>query len=177
MYHISYDGTRNTRIVKYGIERFLRPVGLFYKIYCDGAEITVRDTCSTGFHKAPRSSSKDLVYVRSTSMTAHKSMIVLVSLSDRSATDTLTMLRPNGTRDIFAESAWKPSLDRYICGDTRDKRTTQDENMISQVRTALDERDEILIIYVSITQAVMRNRLPVADQRYLGPEYHSLRAH
>ncbi|KAG9511800.1 hypothetical protein KCU93_g10441, partial [Aureobasidium melanogenum] len=57
------------------------------------------------------------------------------------------MLRPNRPRDIFAESSWKPSLDRYICGDTREVETEQDRDMISQVREALENRDEVLIIY------------------------------
>lgn len=87
------------------------------------------------------------------------------------------LLRPNGPRDIFAESSWKPSLDRYVCGDTREAETEQDRDMISQVREALENRDEVLIIYVSMSSAVVINSQPVADQRYRVLEYDFMRTH
>ena len=87
------------------------------------------------------------------------------------------MLRPNRPRDIFAESSWKPSLDRYICGDTREVEAEQDRDMISQVREALENRDEVLIIYVSMSSAAVTNSQPVADRRYRVLEHDSMRTH
>lgn len=55
--------------------------------------------------------------------------------------------------------------------------TEQDRDMISQVREALKNRDEVLIVYVSISSAVVINSQPVADQRHRVPEYHSMRTH
>jgi hypothetical protein len=43
-------------------------------------------------------------------------------------------IRPKASSHIFAESAWWPSLERYIDGD---QRSMQDQEMIAKVYKAL----------------------------------------
>lgn len=76
-------------------------------------------------------------------------------LTDGDLRGTINMLRPDGTSDIFAESAWLPSLERYIHGDMRNPRTQkQDDEMILRVREALEKRGEVLIVQVRMTIAI-----------------------
>lgn len=61
-----------------------------------------------------------------------------------------TSVRPRGSSDIFAESAWRPSLERYISGATSNRRSVPDKEMIAQVLKALEERDEVRVVSVSM---------------------------
>jgi len=60
------------------------------------------------------------------------------------------MARPIGSSDIFAESAWLPSLKRYMDGDNRDRLTIQDRSRILFVHDALCSRDLPLVVLVSL---------------------------
>ena len=61
-----------------------------------------------------------------------------------------TSVRPRTSSDIFAESAWRPSLERYISGTTSNQRSIPDKEMIAQVFKALKDRDEVRVVSVSM---------------------------
>jgi len=74
-----------------------------------------------------------------------------------------TSIRPRGSSDIFAESAWRPSLERYISGATSSQRNTPDNEMIAQVFKALKDRDEVRVDSVSMLQAMLLCSSSIAD--------------
>lgn len=73
--------------------------------------------------------------------------------------DSVMMIRPRGSSDIFDESAWRPSLERYIDGQTCNERSNVDREMIAQVYKALENRDEVRIVLVSTLTAINPNIL------------------
>jgi hypothetical protein len=76
--------------------------------------------------------------------------------------DPVMMIRPRGSSDIFDESAWRPSLKRYIDGQTSNERSNVDREMIAQVYKALENRDELRIVLVSTSTAMKPNTLTCA---------------
>ena len=74
--------------------------------------------------------------------------------------------RPRGSSDIFAESAWRPSLERYINGETSDRRSIQDQEMLAKVYAALQNRDELLVVCVSMFATIGFGISPIADQSH-----------
>jgi hypothetical protein len=85
--------------------------------------------------------------------------------------------RPKASSHIFAESAWWPSLERYIDGETSDQRSMQDQEMIAIVCKALQDRDEVKVVCVSMLIAMEFEFLSIADQRCFVVDHDNVSTH